>query len=996
MSINNVKNSRKWFLTAVMSLLFCVGAIAQTQISGTVVDQTGEPVIGAYVTLESDNSVGTITDFDGYYEISVPSNGKLVFSFMGYESQTLSVAGKSVLDVTLAEETTKLDEVVAIGYGSQTKKELTGSVVSVKADDMNKGSFNSAQGMLQGKVAGLNMSKSGGGDPTNRDYSVQIRGTGSLTGNNTPLYIIDGVPGASMNNINPSDIESMDVLKDGSAAAIYGTRANAGVVIITTKKGKEGKTTVEYNGSVRTDMVAGKIDVLTADEFIKAGGSNQGYNTNWLDEIVRVPVSTEHNLSLSGGMEKVNYRASINYKSNQGLSNNSSFEEIMARANVNQKALNKMLELNYDLSYSTTKSSWVDHQAFQQTIKFNPTMPVYFDKSDDRYKDYGGYYQNFDKSAFINPVSIVEQPTKDGKDQTFLGSIRATLSPVAGLKISGFGSYQLYNKTTGDYFPYDSEFGSGVANKGQAKRYTENNITRMVEATVQYGNEIKKNAFTFMVGYAYQDFVNENFSAENTKFDTNNFLYNNLGAGEGLNSLADGGSKDGIGMSSYKEEWKLASFFGRFIYNYDQRYFINASVRAEGSSKFGKNNRWGWFPAVSGSWLISSEKFMRNQTVVDELKLRAGFGITGNVPGDCYPWIGLMNKNEDYAYFGDKKVVTYSMNNTPNPDLKWETKTEYNVGVDFAFLNSRLSGSIEYYNRTTNDLLYWFAVDPSISPNGSMLGNAGSLQNQGVELAINGVPVKTKDFTWNLGLTMAYNSNKVLSLGNDVFKFPEADQMRGGVGDGSAGWTGQKFQKLEEGKAVGNYYGYKFAYIDEEGVFYGYNKKGKAKKMTSLKEDDKVILGNALPYVNWGISSMMNFYGVDFSFNIRGAIGGKLLNTKRLAYGDKDAIKQGNMMKCDDNQYKIPNKMTDYYLEDGTYAKLGDVTIGYTFNIKEDVAKYLSHARIYVTGQNLVTISNYSGVDPENVNMGGLEPGIEGIDYYPTARSFMLGVNLAF
>ena len=1003
MSINNVKNSRKWFLTAVMSLLFCVGAIAQTQITGTVVDQTGEPVIGAYVTLEGDNSVGTITDFDGYYEISVPSNANLIFSFMGYESQTLSVAGKSTLDVTLAEETTKLDEVVAIGYGSQTKKELTGSVVSVKADDMNKGSFNSAAGMLQGKVAGLNMSKSGGGDPTNRDYNVQIRGTGSLTGNNTPLYIIDGVPGASMNNINPSDIESMDVLKDGSAAAIYGTRANAGVVIITTKKGKEGKTQVEYNGTVRTDMVAGKIEVLEADEFLKAGGKRLGdSNTNWLDEITRVPISTEHNLSLSGGMEKVNYRASINYKSNQGLAKNSSYEEIMARANVNQKALNKMLEFNYDLSYSTTKSSWVDHQAFQQTIKYNPTAPVYFDKGDSNYKKYGGYYQNFDKSAFYNPVGIVEQPTKDGKDQTFLGSIRATLSPVKGLKISGFGSYQLYNQTCGEYFPYDSEYGSGVANEGFAKKSNNTNITRMVEATVQYGNEIKKNAFTFMVGYAYQDFENESFDASNTKFDTNNYLYNNLGAGEGLNSLSDGGSKDGIGMGSYKEEWKLASFFGRFIYNYDQRYFINASVRAEGSSKFGKNNRWGWFPAVSGSWLISNEKFMRNQNVVDELKLRAGFGITGNVPGDCYPWIGLMNKNEDYAYFGDKKVVTYSMNNTPNPDLKWETKTEYNVGVDFAFLNNRLSGSIEYYNRTTNDLLYNFAVDPAVSPNGSMLGNAGSLQNQGVELAINGVPVKIQNFTWNLGLTMAHNQNKVLSLGNDKFKFPESDKLRGGVGDGSAGWTGQQFQRLEEGKAVGNYYGFKYAGQDAKGVFYGYDKNGKKKKMTLLKKGvaseggDEVFLGNALPYLNWGLSSMMSFYGVDFSFNIRGAIGGKLLNTKRLAYGDKDAIKQGNMMKCQDNKYSVPNRMTDYFLEDGTYAKLGDVTIGYTFTIPENVAKYLSHARIYVTGQNLVTISNYSGVDPENVNMGGLDPGIEGIDYYPTARSFILGVNLAF
>ena len=996
MSINNVNKSRKWFLTAVLSLFFCVGAIAQTQISGTVIDELGEPVIGAYVTLESDNSVGTITDFDGYYEISVPSNAKLIFSFMGYKSQTLSVAGKSTLDVTLVEETTKLEEVVAVGYGSQTKKELTGSVVSVKADDMNKGSFNSAAGLLQGKVAGLTMSKSAGGDPTNRDYNVQIRGTGSLTGSTTPLYIIDGVPGASMNNINPNDIESMDVLKDGSAAAIYGTRANAGVVIVTTKKGKEGKTQVEYNGSVRTDMVAGKIDVLSAEDYL---GANYGSSTDWFKEITRVPISTEHNLAISGGMEKVNYRASLKYKSNQGLAKNSSYEEIMARANVNQKALNKMLELNYDLSYSTSKSKWIDHYAFQQSIKYNPTMPVYFDKSHKDYKKYGGYWQNADMIGFVNPVSIVEQPTKDGQDQTFLGSIRATLSPVKGLKISGFGSYQIFNRTTGDYYPNNSYYKNGQANGGVAKRANDNNTTRMVEATVQYGNEIKKNAFTFLLGYAYQDFVKEEFNASNTQFDTNDYLYNALGVGEGLNSLADGGKKSDIGMSSYKEEWKLASFFGRFIYNYDQRYFLNASVRAEGSSKFGANNRWGWFPAVSASWLISNEKFMRDQTVVDELKLRVGYGVTGNVPDDCYPWMSLMEKNEDYAFFGDKKLPTYRIKNTPNPDLKWETKTEYNVGVDFGFLGGRLSGSIEYYNRTTNDLLYWFQVDPAVSPYGAMLGNAGSLQNQGVELAINGVPVKTKDFTWNLGLTLAHNSNKVISLGNDKFKFPEGDRQRGGVGDGS-GWTNQKLQILEEGKSVGNFYGYKCAGQDAQGNFYYYTKSGKVKQFnpkTKPSEKDKQVLGNALPYLNWGLSSMMSFYGVDFSFNIRGAIGGLLLNTKRMAFGDKAAIEDGNIMICDDNKYQeVPNYMMDYYLEDGTYAKLGDVTIGYTFTIPENVAKYLSHARIYVTGQNLVTISKYSGVDPENVNMSGLEPGIEGVDYYPTARTFMLGVNLAF
>ena len=387
---------------------------------------------------------------------------------------------------------------------------------------------------------------------------------------------------------------------------------------------------------------------------------------------------------------------------------------------------------------------------------------------------------------------------------------------------------------------------------------------------------------------------------------------------------------------------------------------------------------------------------MRSQEVVEDLKLRAGYGVTGNMPGDCYPWIGRMNKNEDYAYFGDSKVATWSLSTVPNPNLKWETKHEVNVGVDFSFLKGRLTGAVDYYNRTTRDLLYWYAVDASKYEAGSMLLNLGSLQNQGVELALTGLAVDRKNFTWNLGLTMAHNKNKVLSLGNDEFIFPEADKQRGGVGDGSVGWTSQKFQILEEGQSVGNFYGYKFSRIGEDGTFYGWDSNGLEKKFSQLKGKDKVILGNALPIVTWGLSSSMSFFNVDFSFNIRGAIGGHLLNTKRLAYGNNSSLASGNMIVSPDNGITPPKVMTDYYLESGTFAKLGDVTIGYTFKLNDEVKKYLTNARIYITGQNLATISSYSGIDPEAVNMSGLEPGVEGVTYYPIPRTFMLGVNLAF
>ena len=978
--------------TFLLVLFAAFSMTMSAQITGTVLEaSTDFPIIGASV-VEVGTTNGVITDFDGNFVLNVAEGAQIQISYVGFAAQTL--AAKDGMVVKLAEDTYMLQEVVAVGYGSQTKKEITGSVASVKADDFNKGAFNSAEGLLQGKVAGLTMSKDGGGDPTNRGFSVQIRGAGSLTGSTTPLYIIDGVPGASMNNINPNDIESMDVLKDGSAAAIYGTRANAGVIIITTKKGKEGKTQVEYSGTVSTANTAGYIKLFGREEFLKAGGVDYRHETDWYKEITRVPVSTEHNIALSGGMKNVDYRASINYKLNQGLAKNSDYQEIMARASVNQSALNNLLEFNYNASYSKTNSSWVSHEAYQQAMKFNPTMPVYSEPSDPNYIKYGGYYQNFDKSGFSNPVAIIMQPTDQGGDQTFLGSIRATLKPVAGLRISAFGSYQYWNRSTGKYLPSNSVAGNGMG--GQASKSNDFNTTRMFEATAQYTNEIHNNAFTVLVGYAYQDFVSESLSASNTMYPTDDFLYNNLGLGEGLNNLTNGGSKDGIGMGSWKEEWKLASAFARINYNYDQKYYLNASIRAEGSSKFGANNRWGYFPAVSASWLITNEDFMRSQEVVEDLKLRAGYGVTGNMPGDCYPWIGRMNKNEDYAYFGDSKVATWSLSTVPNPNLKWETKHEVNVGVDFSFLKGRLTGAVDYYNRTTRDLLYWYAVDASKYEAGSMLLNLGSLQNQGVELALTGLAVDRKNFTWNLGLTMAHNKNKVLSLGNDEFIFPEADKQRGGVGDGSVGWTSQKFQILEEGQSVGNFYGYKFSRIGEDGTFYGWDSNGLEKKFSQLKGKDKVILGNALPIVTWGLSSSMSFFNVDFSFNIRGAIGGHLLNTKRLAYGNNSSLASGNMIVSPDNGITPPKVMTDYYLESGTFAKLGDVTIGYTFKLNDEVKKYLTNARIYITGQNLATISSYSGIDPEAVNMSGLEPGVEGVTYYPIPRTFMLGVNLAF
>ena len=1002
MNYFNVKKSKKTALALLFSVFFCVSAFAQqVSVKGTVTDPQGEPIIGAYVTLKGANGVGTVTDYDGNFNLKVPANGTLVFSYAGYKRQEVSVAGKSVVSVKLAEEAIGLDEVVAVGYGSQTKKELTGSVASIKAEDFNKGSFNSATGLLQGKVAGLTISKNDGGDPNSSSYSILMRGTGSLTGTSEPLYIIDGVPGGSLNSVNPNDIESMDVLKDGSAAAIYGTRANAGVILITTKKGAAGKTQVEYSGSLRLDQVAGKIKTLSAQEFIDAGGANLGLgaSTDWFDEITRaLPISHEHNLALSGGSDKLTYRTSVNYKDNEGLAINSEYKELMGRCDVTQKALNNMLELNYDMSYTSSTNAWVSHDAYQQSILFNPTAPVYADPTSTYYVIDGGYFQNRDKNGQYNPVGIIKQTTDDGKSQTFLGSVRATLSPFKGFKIGTFGSYQYYNQSTGKYIDNDSFWGSGASYEGIAKKSNNFNVTRLIETTAQYTGQLKKHSYSLLAGHSYQDYTEESGSFTQTYLD-NYYLYNNMGAGEGITKLASGDvSNAGIGMSSNKAENKLASLFARIMYNYSSRYFFNASVRYEGSSKFGANNRWGCFPAVSGSWLITEEDFMKGQTLLSNLKLRTGYGITGNVPSDNYAWIGLMQPNEDKFYDGESQtwVTTYSLSTNPNPNLKWEKKGELNIGLDFGFLKGRMNGTLDYYNRRTSDLLYNYSVDSKKYTKSTMLMNYGTIGNQGIELSLNYLAVKTKDFTWNVGLTAAHNENKLISFGDGVNALISASDKKRAYTPADGGWTSTYTQYMEVGKAIGNFYGFKFSHIDESGVFYGYAKNGTIKEMSKLTDKDKQVLGNALPLLNWGLTSSMNYRNIDLSFNIRGAIGGHLLNYKRLVYGSNSALAYGNIMKCKDNGLNTPKVMTDYYLEDATYGKLGDVTIGYTFNISPEVQKYLSRARVYVTGQNLLTISDYSGVDPEAVSMAGLTPGIEYLTYYPTTRSFILGVNLSF
>ena len=1021
----------KFKLSAIgffMFLFVFAASAQQISISGIVKDaKDGEPLIGAKI-MEKGTTNGTITDIDGNFSFSVASPASIiVVSYIGFQLQEHAVAGRNTFMIELEADAITLQEVVAIGYGSQTKKEITGSIASIKPGEFNQGTVNNVQGLLQGKVAGLNITKDAGGDPTNKNYNVQLRGVGTLTGNAQPLFIIDGVPGGSLNSVAPSDIASIDVLKDGSAAAIYGTRANAGVIIITTKKGNYdsktgGKAQIEYNGTVQADLIAKRIDMLSGKEYrefvnnpkyqttnsdgsISKPGVDLGSDTDWISEITRNPAITHtHNLAISGGGSNYHFRSSLNYRNVQGLAKNSNYEEILFKASASVRGLNNKLEVSPDISYQTGKTNWVDHLIFREALNMNPTALVY-DKSESAVK-YGGYYTPDGFSSY-NPVAILNQIIDDGRQSTFLGSVRAELTIAPKLKVSTFLSRQEDKQITGKYTNSQSKFGEGESQNGIAKRSTYFNKTDLIESMLQYINQFDAHGVQAMIGNSYQYFSAEGFDAENKDFDVDNFTYNNLNAGGYL--------KDGkAGMGSYKNSNKLVAYFARLLYNYNQRYFLSASLRMEGSSKFGPEahptlGRYGLFPSISGSWIISEESFMSEVNFVDDLKIRAGYGVTGNTPGDSYRYIDLVGPDTGVAYYENGEFRNpWKATSNYNPYLRWETKHEYNIGLDFVLLKGKLSGTIDAYLRDTKDLLYDARVKtPPYSIN-SMLANFGRIQNKGIELTLNSELVKTKDFTLNGGIVLAANSNKLVDL---TYTGLGADDSPTVYDMGDISWrgtTGLTFTRIEIGEALGQFYGYKYSHVDEatgrvhyfklqDGVKTA-NPDGTYRTTTAPSSSDKTYLGSAYPLLTGGFNFVASYKQFDVSTNFRGQIGGRILNAKRIFFEDKSS--GGNLMQSAFEGEMAHMKggqvrMSDYFLEDASFLRLNDVTLGYNFTLNDEAQKYLSQARVYFTCQNAFTLSSYTGVDPE-VSLAGLTPGLDGINYYPRQRSFLIGVNFTF
>lgn len=972
-------------------LSFSLTALAQQKVTGKVKDSSGEPVIGASVVVKGNNTMGTITDFDGNFMLDVPAKSVLVISYIGYITQEVPTAGKNSLEIVLKEDTKTLDEVVVIGYGTQRKGDVTSSVASVKADNFVKGAVKDVGQLIQGKVAGLAITNPNG-DPTG-STQIRLRGTNTIGGANTaPLVLIDGIPG-ELGTVAPEDVESVDVLKDGSAAAIYGTRGTNGVILITTKQAKGVDINqVEYNGYVSTSLIAKKLDMLNADEFRTLyPDQDHGADTDWIDEISRTPVSHVHNLSLMGGNSKTNYIANLNYASRQGIMKKSDFESFQGRIEVTHRMFDDKLKLKFGLfgkknqMESTTSGGSFRGWVYGQATRRNPTDPV---RNED-----GTWNENVSKFEYENPLALLYEAEGNVKKTQLRYNGNIVYNPIKDLTLSAVFSYirDNMNRGYGETLNHISALRDGLAGWSSVGAYTK--MEKLMELTAQYNKEIGAHKFSVLGGYSYNETDFEELWIDNYGFQDDYFGgWHNIGIGSAL--------KDGkANIGSKKTPTNLIGFFGRATYSFKNRYLLMGALRYEGASQlWGTDNAWGLFPSISVGWRITEEAFMKNQKIFDDLKLRVGYGVTGSQPKD--PFLGVaMLKYGSYAFVNGNWVQTIVPASNPNPDLKWEEKKETNIGLDFVSWGGRLSGSIDYYNRDVDGLIYEYGVPTPPNLYNKTMANGGTMRNRGVEVLVTVVPVQNKDFEWSTTGTFSLNSNKLISLSGSIFK-SDYDYFN----TGTVEYSGQvaDSHRVQVGESIGNFYGFKVVDVDSEGRWIYEDRNGELvnyKDFTHAPED-KHVIGNGLPKWYAGWNNTLRYKNFDLNVTMRGAFGFQIINGGRMNYENvKNSRFENRLKSVNDLVFgkhtlspEVEPEFNSYYVEDGDYWKIDNITLGYSFG---QVGKYIKSLRIYGSVLNALTITGYKGIDPE-VSTDGLTPGYDTRDRYPSVRSFTFGVNVKF
>ncbi len=996
--LKHLLSFKRTSLLALVLVVMCGSAFAQKlTVSGTVKDVNGEAIIGATV-MDAASGLGTITSYDGSYSINVDKNATLLVSYVGYADAYDEVAGRTTINFVLEQSAQQIEEIVMIGYGSQKKKEVTGAVASIKSEDFNAGIKTNPVGLLQGKVAGLNVIKTSS-DPTNTGYSMQIRGFSTLDkgAGTSPLFIVDGVPVSNIDNISPDEIASMDVLKDGSAAAIYGTRGTNGVIIITTKRGDNfsdvAQTSVEYAGYASVSVRNGDIGMATPEEFVNlaelSGGKitpsiytdkdgNNEHRTDWMGALTRsVAVAQNHNVAISGSAKNFNYRASVQYKDAQGIAKVSNREELNAKIAASQKALEGWLELQYDLSYMQYRNDYFCGD-FKQAAILNPTYPIYDESTPS------GYFMT-PGTGESNPVENMNQKESYGNGNFFRGSLKATLNvkTIEGLKLNAFAAIEEGDNRS---YWFNKTINTDATGSGKAGRSYNMSESNLYEITADYVRSWGDSSISAVAGFSYQHFLYDGENIENKGFPTEDAKYYQIGNGDATKTYLNAGS--------WRNSNSLAAMFARLNYNYDDKYLLSASIRREGSSRFGANNKWGLFPAVSFGWRINNEEFMMNADHINDLKLRLGYGVTGNNLGSDLRSVAMLSNGGTFWYNG-QYVYTYGVSQNVNPDLRWEKKHEYNMGLDFAVNDNRVYGSIDAYYRHTTDLLWDYEVPTPPYQFATLLANAGEMKSYGLELTLTAEVIRGRDFSWSTTPTIALNRNYITKLSDPDKGFNYKQTTSGGVGEN--GIMNTNTQILIEGESVGSFYGYKYAGQKNDGTWMFETPEGGYVSADKATDAHRQVIGNAQPLFTFGWNNTFRYKNFDCTMFFRGVYGNDVLNVTRWAYGPQTSMGSNVFMKDVDGAntiYSHKGHFSDFYLEDGSYIKLDNVTIGYTHNLPEKSS--IKALRVYMTAQNLFTLTSYSGQDPEVDTTGVWSGGISYPSFYPTVATFLVGLNVTF
>lgn len=996
----NVQLKRK--RTFAQSMLFVVFllsstlAFAQNKVTGTVTDKAGEPLIGVNV-LESGTSNGCITDIDGKYSLNVEKGKTLIFSFIGYSKQEVKVT-QNVMNVTMNEDTELLDEVVVIGYGSISRKDVTSSISTVKSKDLNVGAYTDPGQLLQGKVPGLVIVQNS--DPNGGVNSLTLRGASTLNGSTSPLYVVDGIPGVNLNLISPNDIESIDVLRDASATAIYGSKAANGVIMVTTKRGSDGPARVTYSGYVSWENISNDHEMMSADElraYAKANNltipNDKGANTNWADEVQRTGFAHNHNLSITGGNKSTTYNASINYIERDGIIKGVGNNLFTARTYVETKTLKDRLTLSAGLN-GNIRNEWGVPRGGQGASVYN-AMYYYSPLVPSQNED-GSWYKDMGISQNYNPLALIYEDESRATYKRIQATGKASLKIIDDLFLSANFSYENQNYSYKDYYSHESQTNN---RGGETSRNTTEDIKKLMEI---YGNYDKTfndaHKLGLMVGYSWEEQNNgEGFGARGYNFYDDSLWWNNIG-------MANSWDEDPVWANTLSTI-RMISFYGRANYSYKSKYILQAAIRRDGSSTFGSNHRWATFPSGAIAWRLSEEDFIKDLGIFDDLKLRAGWGQSGNAMGfDIYTSRFYYAGGARFVYTDPEtgKETSYKSLNAArnvNPDLKWETTTMLNLGIDFSFLGGRINGTIEYYNKTTKDMIWSYPVSTSYYPYGWMVANVGKMNNRGIELSLNATPIRGRNLTWNTSLNLSHNRNEIVSLSNQEYNAGVLNRYNPEL----PGASTATIQRILEGEPIGTFYMWEWAGYDQNGVsqFYVHDKETgerTGETTNTPEEKDRTIVGNAQPWLTMGWNNNLTYKNWDFNAFFTGVFGQKIFNEPRAFFSNIANVTEGkNVMKSIVSEQKATDSFSslpsDRYLENGSYFRLSTLTVGYTFR---NFNGWLRDVRLYASCNNVFTLTGYKGRDPE-INLGGETPGCDTrSDHYPRTRQFLVGATINF